>query len=70
MGLPIPYGGDGAMGDVFGTCAIDQMPTVVHTMFGPVKGFTDIDGANSSLVDVFLGIPFAQPPVGHLRFEG
>ncbi|KAL3101844.1 hypothetical protein niasHS_003253 [Heterodera schachtii] len=69
MALPIPFGGDGAMGDEFGTCAIDQMPTVVHTMFGPVKGFTDIDGANSSLVDVFLGIPFAQPPVGHLRFE-
>ncbi|KAL3071723.1 hypothetical protein niasHT_035624 [Heterodera trifolii] len=69
MALPISFGGDGAMGDEFGTCAIDQMPTLVHTMFGPVKGFTDIDGANSSLVDVFLGIPFAQPPVGHLRFE-
>uniref|UniRef100_A0A914HY51 Carboxylic ester hydrolase n=1 Tax=Globodera rostochiensis TaxID=31243 RepID=A0A914HY51_GLORO len=53
----------------FGNCAIGQAANVVHTMFGPVRGFTAIDGANSSLVDAFLGIPFVQPPIGHLRFE-
>jgi para-nitrobenzyl esterase len=36
---------------------------VVHTKEGPVRGFK-IKG-----VDVFLGIPFAAPPVGNLRWQ-
>ncbi|TKR70391.1 hypothetical protein L596_022425 [Steinernema carpocapsae] len=35
----------------------------VLTPYGPVEGFDFEDG------EVFLGIPFAKPPVGELRFE-
>ena len=44
----------------FGDC-ID-----VHTTSGVVRGLT-IDVLNTS-VDQFLGIPYAEPPVGALRF--
>ena len=37
---------------------------VVQTADGPVRGFV-----NSSGVNVFLGIPFAAPPVGDLRWK-
>mgnify|MGYP001240475722 CR=1 FL=1 len=36
----------------------------IHTSAGNVAGRVDADGIQS-----FLGIPFAAPPVGHLRFE-
>jgi para-nitrobenzyl esterase len=36
---------------------------VVHTKEGPVRGFKIKD------VDIFLGIPFAAPPVGNLRWQ-
>ena len=36
---------------------------VVNTKEGPVRGFKIKD------VDVFLGIPFAAPPVGNLRWQ-
>ena len=38
----------------------------VHTTSGVVRGLT-IDVLNTS-VDQFLGIPYAEPPVGALRF--
>jgi hypothetical protein len=52
----------------------DEDPTV-ETLNGPIKGFkfklpvierekTDIKSAN-----IFLGIPYAAPPVKNLRFE-
>jgi para-nitrobenzyl esterase len=37
---------------------------VVQTTDGPVRGFV-----NSSGVNVFLGIPYAAPPVGDLRWK-
>ena len=40
---------------------------LVHSPCGPVRGFwREVRGARSA---AFLGIPFAQPPVGSLRFE-
>ncbi|XP_054749902.2 uncharacterized protein LOC129255582 [Lytechinus pictus] len=46
---------------------------IVETAGGPVEGFTDHLTDNVYLriykdVDVFLGIPFAEPPTGQLRF--
>ena len=35
----------------------------VHTTLGPVRGFTQ------NGLDTFLGIPYAEPPVGSLRFK-
>lgn len=43
-------------------CPGRTLPTTVSTTVGPVKG-TYLNGARA-----FLGIPFARPPVGSLRF--
>lgn len=37
----------------------------VHTESGPIVGHA---APNASMVSEYLGIPFAQPPVGILRF--
>ncbi len=45
---------------------------VVRTYYGQLQGRTyDIAESGSAplLIDVFFGIPDAQPPVGALRFE-
>ncbi|KAH7721530.1 CBN-GES-1 protein [Aphelenchoides avenae] len=40
---------------------------IVETSYGTVQGFyVEEDGFKAS---VFLGIPFAEPPIGNLRFE-
>lgn len=55
-------------------CAVSEnkdtlRPTsIVQTRYGAVHGFTDF-ATDSEEVDVFFGIPFAQPPVEELRFE-
>lgn len=43
----------------------------VSTKFGDIVGFTDQVNfaAESYYVRKFLGIPYAEPPTGHLRFE-
>ncbi|KAK0405788.1 hypothetical protein QR680_018195 [Steinernema hermaphroditum] len=41
---------------------------VVDTFYGPVKGF-EYGMSNGDTANIFLGIPFAKPPVGDLRFE-
>ncbi|GIY68452.1 hypothetical protein CEXT_68811 [Caerostris extrusa] len=40
---------------------------LVYTPLGPIKGTTSF--VSVSPVQVFLGIPFAKPPVGDLRFK-
>lgn len=40
----------------------------VYTELGRIKGFV-ADINDDFKADVFLGVPFAQPPIGHLRFE-
>ncbi|KAI1693122.1 carboxylesterase family domain-containing protein [Ditylenchus destructor] len=54
---------------VFALAAENQTLTdVVKTKLGKVQGFT-VTAESGFKTDVFLGIPFAQPPVGELRFE-
>lgn len=43
---------------------------VVHTKYGRVQGFgarVGRDAQQQRYVDIFLGIPFASPPVGNYR---
>ncbi|XP_055345970.1 acetylcholinesterase-like isoform X2 [Paramacrobiotus metropolitanus] len=42
--------------------------TLVNTTLGYVRGRT-VTTANGKSVDVYLGVPFAEPPVGPLRFK-
>jgi hypothetical protein len=51
-----------------------QKPLIINTPLGSVEGFTVDHGNNTQNIwygraDVFIGIPFAQPPVGELRFK-
>lgn len=41
---------------------------VVTTTYGDLQGFT-IETAHKTKADIFLGIPFAKPPLDELRFE-
>ncbi|XP_076323980.1 neuroligin-4, X-linked-like isoform X2 [Tachypleus tridentatus] len=44
-------------------------PRVVHTKYGSIKGIIrTLSNRRLQPVDVFLGVPFASPPVGSLRF--
>ncbi|XP_014663076.1 PREDICTED: acetylcholinesterase-like [Priapulus caudatus] len=49
----------------FNTAALDSR--VMNTTSGIVRGFTQ--QVNDAPVATFLGIPYAQPPVGRLRFR-
>lgn len=40
---------------------------IADTKCGPVQGFSML--TDRGAVNVFLGIPYAEPPVGELRFE-
>ncbi|KAI6230820.1 Carboxylic ester hydrolase [Aphelenchoides fujianensis] len=43
---------------------------LVNTKFGPVRGlFSEPDPETGRRAEVFLGLPYALPPVGPLRFE-
>lgn len=49
-----------------------QDPLLVSTRYGPVLGVYDpslLRGSNYSMPRGFLGIPFAHPPLGNLRFS-
>ena len=40
----------------------------VETPYGRIRGF-DFTTFSGKEVEAFLGIPYAKPPVGELRFE-
>ena len=48
------------------TCIVGQPE--VNTNFGPVRGVW-LKTARGAEVAGFLGLPYAEPPVGNLRFE-
>ena len=41
---------------------------IVKTKYGNIQGF-EFKAERGSEAEVFLGIPFAKPPIGELRFE-
>ncbi|XP_059154228.1 acetylcholinesterase-like [Physella acuta] len=47
--------------------SLSTKPAALHTSLGDVTGFQKLVGDKS--VQVFYGIPYAQPPVGELRFK-
>nr|CAH7718225.1 unnamed protein product [Callosobruchus chinensis] len=47
---------------------VQEDPLVVHTKKGKVRGVT-IAAATGKKVDAWLGIPYAQKPLGNLRFR-
>ncbi|XP_077524735.1 acetylcholinesterase-like [Amblyomma americanum] len=51
---------------IFLSCALPQDAAVVSTTHGRVRGRSE--KVLEKNVDVFLGIPYAKPPVGRLRF--
>ena len=50
------------------TSYVCSLNLVVNTNYGPVQGFIHNAG-NGINARIFLGIPFAKPPVDNLRFE-
>jgi hypothetical protein len=46
----------------------NDISAVVDTHSGPVEGVRKV-ASNGKPVDMYWGIPFAQPPLGHLRFR-
>lgn len=46
--------------------ALPRGELLILTSSGPVQGYPATVESN---VAAYLGIPFAQPPVGHLRFQ-
>uniref|UniRef100_A0A7E4ZZ30 COesterase domain-containing protein n=1 Tax=Panagrellus redivivus TaxID=6233 RepID=A0A7E4ZZ30_PANRE len=41
----------------------------IQTNYGPIEGLTETLNDGTTKINVFLGIPFAEPPIGKLRFE-
>lgn len=46
-----------------------QHEPIVYTKSGPVRGLRSYVPSLEREVDAFLGIPFARPPTGDLRFR-
>lgn len=46
----------------------DNDPLIIQTDKGKIRGFT-ITAASGKQVDAWYGIPYAQPPIGALRFR-
>ncbi|CAJ0582376.1 unnamed protein product, partial [Mesorhabditis spiculigera] len=49
-----------------GVCTLEA--PLVNTKFGQIRGL-DFERSDGQWSELFLGIPFAKPPVGELRFE-
>ena len=49
-------------------CDNDDDSIVVTTDLGEIEGFFDL-GTEKGNVHAYLGIPYAQPPIGNLRFR-
>ncbi|KAK0405794.1 hypothetical protein QR680_018199 [Steinernema hermaphroditum] len=52
---------------LFSSAVLAASP-VVETPYGPVEGF-EYALEDGTTANIFLGIPYAKPPVGELRFE-
>ena len=62
---------------LFSTTNILSVDVIVNTTYGSLRGFQiqfndkngNNDETNEGAVNVFLGVPFSQPPIGARRFE-
>ena len=62
---------------LFFTTNVFSVDVIVNTTYGSLRGFQiqfnnnngHDDETNDMAVNVFLGIPFSQPPIGVRRFE-
>uniref|UniRef100_A0A7E4VR61 Carboxylic ester hydrolase n=1 Tax=Panagrellus redivivus TaxID=6233 RepID=A0A7E4VR61_PANRE len=53
---------------ILGFAAVEAKNPIVNTHNGPVMGF-DFLTDNGRMAEIYLGIPFAKPPLDDLRFE-
>ena len=53
---------------ILGLIGLVSGDPIVKTKYGNIQGF-EFKAARGSEAEVFLGIPFAKPPVGELRLE-
>jgi hypothetical protein len=53
---------------ILGSLAYDSDP-IVHIPEGSIRGTTLTSIRSNRTFFAFMGIPYAKPPVGHLRFK-
>jgi len=44
-------------------------PPMVNTDYGKLRGIVSLTSRNRSPYSAFMGVPFAKPPLNHLRFK-
>lgn len=49
-------------------CVVKMSDLIADTEYGKVRGAKKISALNSAY-NAFLGIPYATPPIGELRFK-
>lgn len=59
----------GGIADVYLNKQIEFPSPVVTSSKGKIKGIVSVTSRDRKPYSAFMGIPFAKPPVGNLRFK-